>query len=334
MLGNQLFTNAMPRPTIATSADVRSAVLALLLEAGIGESPSEQGFRRAVSVRKVRARLGGGNPSTIGREIHAVEAELVRSGMSKLALPELPPDIADLMAKLWQAAVAVQLDDVLALKAQAQAVADDARQSLTESQLRCDVLMQELGLLRVAIVERDERLALAQATQASLQTQLTTVNAELQASQLRAEQLASQLSVRDQTLDAAITTARDRYDGLAKQLMLETGQQRQAAHAESSRLASQLKFAEKREAAQSERVAHVEAELQEVRAQRDQALGEVSALKYVNTALRAQLDAIMSHLPQPIPSPKVRGLASARKRPAKSAASGSATKRGKPQPLS
>lgn len=334
MLGNQLFTNAMPRPTIATSADVRSAVLALLLEAGIGESPSEQGFRRAVSVRKVRARLGGGNPSTIGREIHAVEAELVRSGMSKLVIPDLPPDIADLMAQLWRAAVAVQLDDVLALKAQAQAVADDARQALTESQLRCDVLMQELGLLRVAIAERDERLALAQATQTSQQAQLATLNAEIQTSQLRAEQLASQLSERDQTLDAAITSARERYDGLAKQLMLETGQQRQAAHAESSRLANQLKFAEKREATQSERIAHVEAQLQEVRAQRDQALGEVSALKYVNTALRAQLDGIMSQLPPPKAMPKALGLASGRKRSAKAPGSGSAAKRGKPEPLS
>ncbi len=324
----------MPRPTIATSADVRSAVLALLLEAGVGESPSELSFRRAVSVRKVRAHLGGGNPSTIGREIHAVEAELVRSGMSKLVIPDLPPDIADLMAQLWRAAVAVQLDDVLALKSQAQSVADDARQSLTESQLRCDVLLQELGLLRVAIAERDERLALALATQTSQQAQLATLNAELQTCQLRAEQLASQLSERDQTLDAEITSARERYDGLAKQLMLETGQQRQAAHAESSRLANQLKFAEKREVTQSERVAHVEAQLQELRAQRDQALGEVSALKYVNTALRTQLDGIMTHLPQPTPSPKVRGLASARKRSAKSAGSGSAAKRGKSEPLS
>lgn len=334
MLGNRFIATNMPRPTIATSADVRSAVLALLLESGVGESPSEHSFRRAVSVRKVRARLGGGNPSTIGREIHAVEAELVRAGMSKLVIPDLPPDIGDLMAQLWQAAVAVQLDEVLALKSQAQAVADDARQSLTESQLRCDVLLQELGLLRVAIAERDERLALAQATQTSQQAQLATLNVELQTCQLRAEQLASQLSERDQTLDAAITSARERYDGLAKQLMLETGQQRQAAQAEGSRLANQLKFAEKREAAQSDRASHVEAQLQEVRAQRDQAMGEVSALKYVNTALRAQLEGIMSLLPQPNPSPKVSGLASGRKRSAKAAGSGSTAKRGKPQPLS
>jgi len=57
----------MPRPAIATPVDVRHAVLALVAEAGVGKSPSAQAFRRAVSVRKVRERLGGGNPATIGQ---------------------------------------------------------------------------------------------------------------------------------------------------------------------------------------------------------------------------------------------------------------------------
>lgn len=325
----------MPRPTIATYAEVRSTVLALLQEAGVDQSPSEQSFRRAVSVRKVRAHLGGGNPSTIGREINAVEAEMVRGGVSTLALPEVPADIATLMTQLWQAAVGVQLDEVLTLKSQAQAVADGARNALAEAQLRGEVLMQELVELRAGITDRDTRLAQTLATQATLETQIAALNTELQASHARAAQLDVKLVAQEASLVAAITTARDRYDGLAKQLMLETEQQRQAAQVETGRMAGQLKFAEKREATQLGRIAHVETELQEVRAQKDQAMGEISALKYVNSALRAQVDAILSGVPKPQASTalKVANLATSRKRTAKPPSTASSVKRTKPEYL-
>jgi len=325
----------MPRPTIATHADVRSTVLALLQEAGVDQSPSALSFRRAVSVRKVRAHLGGGNPSTIGREINAVEAEMVRGGVSTLALPEVPADIAALMTQLWQAAVGVQLDEVLALKLQAQAVADGARNALAEAQLRSEVLMQELVELRAGITDRDARLAQALATQATLETQIATQNTELQASHARAAQLDAKLVAQEAAMVAAIASARDRYDGLAKQLMLETEQQRQAAQVETGRMDGQLKFAEKREATQLGRIAHVETELQEVRAQKDQAMGEISALKYVNSALRAQVDGILSMVPKPQANaaPKVANLANGRKRAAKPPSTASSVKRTKPEYL-
>jgi hypothetical protein len=326
----------MARPPIATSADVRAAVLALLRDADASESPSGQTFRRAVSVRKVRAYLGGGNPSTIGREINAVEAELVRDGASLPALAELPADIATLMTQLWQAAVGVQLDEVLALKSQAQGVADAAHNALTEALLRGEVLMQELVELRAGIAERDKRLAQTLATQATLETQIAALTAELEVSRARAEHLGAELVAKEASASAAIASARDRYDGLAKQLMLETEQQRQAAQVENSRLVGQLKFAEKREATQLARMAHVENELQEVRAQKDQAMGEISALKYVNTALRTQVDGFLSALPksQPKGAPRVANLAKGRKRVAGTGPSAASTKRTKPEPLS
>lgn len=326
----------MARPTIATSADVRTAVLALLRDAGASESPSGQTFRRLVSVRKVRAYLGGGNPSTIGREINAAEAELVRDGAPLPALAELPADIAALMTQLWQAAVGVQLDEVLALKTQAQGVADAARSTLTEAQLRCEVLMQELVELRAGISERDARLVQALAKQTTLETQITAVTAELEVSRARAEHFGADLVAKEASASAAIASARDRYDGLAKQLMLETEQQRQAAQVENGRLTGQLKFAEKREATQLARIAHVENELQEVRAQKDQAMGEISALKYVNTALRTQVDGFLSALPksQAKGSTPIANLAKGRKRVTKPGTNVAPTKQIKPESLS
>jgi hypothetical protein len=178
----------MPRPALATPSDVRSAVLALLVEAGTAESPSAQSFRRVVSVRKVRARLGGGNPATIGRAINAVEAELVRQGLDTVAIPALPADIAALMTQLWQAAVGVQLDEVVRLKTEAQSVADGAREALAEAHLRSEMLKQELAELRAAVSDRDSRLAQALTDGASLTEQINAVRAELQASREREAQ--------------------------------------------------------------------------------------------------------------------------------------------------
>jgi hypothetical protein len=326
----------MARPTIATSANVRAAVLALLRDAGASESSSGQTFRRVVSVRKVRAYLGGGNPSTIGREINAVEAELVREGSPLPSLAELPVDIAALMTQLWQAAIGVQLDEVLALKSQAQGVADLALTALNEAQLRGEVLMQELVELRAGIAERDTKLAQALATQTTLESQMTALTAELEVSRARAEQLGVELVAKDASASAAIASARDRYDGLAKQLMLETAQLRQAAQVENGRLAGQLKFAEKRGATQFARIAHVENELKEVRAQKDQAMGEISALKYVNTAFRTQVDGFLSALPKSKAkvAPPTTNLVKGRKRAAKIGTIVASTKRVTPESLS
>lgn len=303
----------MPRPAVATTAEVRSAVLALLVEAGTGNSPSPQSFRRAVSVRKVRERVGGGNPATIGREINAVEAELVRSGLDTVAIPELPPDIAALMAQLWQAAVGVQLGEVVRLKTEAQAVADGARQALAEAQLRGQMLVQELAELRAAVADRDTRLAQALADGASLSEQLQTLRTQLQASGEREAQLAGERAGQDKAQSDAIAAARERYDGLSKQLLQETAQQRQAAQTEVTRMAGQLKFADKREAALQALLEQLEADLREARGRCEQAAGEASALRYVNTSLLAQLDQIAKTLPAH-PAGIAPGLARGRKR--------------------
>lgn len=100
---------------------------------------------------------------------------------------------------------------------------------------------------------------------------------------------------------------------MSKQLLQETAQQRQVAQAELSRMANQQKFADKHEAALQARVEQLEADLVEARAQREQAAGEVSALRYVNTAMRAQIDEIM-RAAKAVPVP---GLARGRERPAK-----------------
>lgn len=287
----------MARPSIATAQDVRGAVLALLAESGVGSSPSPQSFRRAVSVRKVRERLGGGNPATIGRAINSVESEIVQAGLAQVSLPGVPPDIAELMQQLWRAAVAVQIDEVARLRNDAQAVADDARAKLTEAELRAEMLKQELGELRAAAADRDTRLAQVTAELASRTEQLAAARADVEAAQTRAAELAATLESQRSEQQRAVASAQERYEALSRRLLEETAQQRQSAQAEVGRLTTQLKFAEKRQAAIETRHEHLEQELLDARAAHDKATGEVAALQYVNTSLRAQVDEIVRALP-------------------------------------
>ncbi len=249
-------------------------------------------------MRKVRERLGGGNPATLGREINLIEAELAH-GVDAIPIPDLPADIAALMTQLWQAAVGTQLDELQQLRTQAQAVATAAQDELQESRLRSQVLQEELAQMRTAIADRDMRLAQAQAINASLEEQIQALQGELSAAHQEGMALKSQLEGLTQTQAQAVAFARDRYDGLSKQLLQETALQRQAVQQEVSRLGNQLKFAEKRDAAQLLRLNQLEVELQELRGERDKANGEAAALRYVNSTLRAQVDDIVQTMSLP-----------------------------------
>nr|WP_326527803.1 DNA-binding protein [Rhodoferax sp.] len=296
----------MPRPTVATPAQVRETISSLLRETGITGSASAPSFRQAVSVRKVRERLGGGNPATIAHEINALEKDTVGAGIPNLSIPEVPADIAALMGQLWQAAVGIQLTEVLQLKSQAQGIADAANSALVEEKLRNQVLLQELAELRAAAAERDTQLAQVKSQNTVLAEQNARIQNELQASGAHTSELLAAQTVLEDEKTAAIAAARERYDGLSKQLLQETAQQRQANQTEVSRMTSQAKFAEKREATLLGRIEQLEADLLEVRTQRDKAAGEVSALKYVNTALKTQVDEFLksrTHDTLPAPPP-------------------------------
>ena len=169
-------------------------------------------------------------------------------------------------------------------------MADGARDTLTEAQLRAEVLKQELAELRAAAAERDARLAQASTDQVALLARAAALDAELEAARTQQALVASELDAVRAAQAQAIAAAQERYEGLSRRLLEETGQQRQAAQAELGRLASQLKFADKRQATLEGRLQLLEGELIDVRGQHQQASGEVAALRYVNASLRAQLD--------------------------------------------
>lgn len=282
----------MPR-LAATHDQIRATVLAMLTEAGDAAPPTAARFRRVVSVRKLRDRLGGGDPATLSRTLNAIEAEVVRSGLADLALPEIPVEIAEAMRALWQAAVAVQLDDVVRLKREAQATADTAEAARAEAELRVELLRAELSEVRGQLAARDTALAVACAAQAAACARADEQAArrgELEAALATAQERAT---AGERTHTEAIATTQARYEALSKQLLQETAHQRDAVRAERAQLASQLKFAERRIAALEDERARLDADLASERAARQTAAGEASALKAVTASQRAQLDELL-----------------------------------------
>lgn len=297
----------MPRLPLASHGDTRAVVLALLREAGLGARiTSSAAFRRAVSIRRVRERLGGGNMATIGRAINLIEAELVQSDAQTVDLPTIPTEIAELMTGLWRSALDVRLGELDSLRSQAQAIADGMQAQLREATLRAEMLTVELSEVRATLAERDSQMAQLISERNTLRDQCGGLQGQVDiiAAELLQERTAAEAT--RATEHAAAESAKDRYEGLSQRLLLETSQQRQAAQDEITRLVSQLKFAEKRHATLEARFAHLDTTLTEMRTAKEQAHGEVGALRYVNTSLKTQLDGFVRDLSSPPTHPSLK----------------------------
>ncbi|WP_440130258.1 DNA-binding protein [Trinickia symbiotica] len=244
----------------------------------------------------------------------------MRAGLADIAMPGIPPDIAEQLRALWQAAVTVQLDDVVRLKADAQQAIAAADAACTDAQLRVELLRQELTELRTVLTGRDAELADLRAQHTLIRERCAALEATLQDRQDRQDRLDAAVAERE-ALERAhaewLAEAQHRYEALSKQLLQETAHQRAALKKEHEQFASQLKFAERRIAALEGERERLEAELFSERATRQQAVGEALALKAVNSSQHAQLDELMrvvSALEVPRRAPAASpGLATARR---------------------
>lgn len=239
----------MPRPAAVTRDDIRATVLAMLAEAGDPEPPSGTRFRKVVSVRKLRARLGAGDPTTLSCALNDIEAEVVRAGLAGVALPGLPDPIAEQMRALWQAAVTVQLTEVVALKDEAAQAKEAAETARRDADLRVELLRVELAALRDQSAQRDTDLATARADWRAASEQMKVM--ETASMELRAALASANDSIeKARTGHAAeVADVHARYEGLSRQLLLETEHQRHALQTERERLTEKIVQAQERVAA-------------------------------------------------------------------------------------
>lgn len=282
----------MPRPAAVTRDTLRSAVLAMLAEAGDPDPPSGARFRQIVSVRKLRARLGAGDPATLSRMLNDVETELVRTGLARVAIPGLPDDIAEHMRALWQAAVAVQLDDVMQLRAEAAEETEASQAARRDADLRTEMLRVELAELRSQLAARDTELVTLRADCRSLADRADAHQAA--AADLKARLDAAgavQVTLRDAHAREVADVHR-RYEGLSRQLLQETEHQRHALAAERERLTSDVNHAQERVAALEGLRERLLSDLAAERDARQRAVAEAAAL----TTLVAEQRALLQHV--------------------------------------
>lgn len=239
----------MPRPAAVSAGQIRTTVLAMLAEAGDARPSSSARFRHVVSVRKLRARLGAGDPGTLSRALNAIEAEVVCAGLTEVAIPDLPPAIAGHMRALWQEAVGVQIDDVVRLRAEATRAAEAADAARRDAELRTEMLRVELTDLRTQLGTRDGELASLRADCRCLTERAEALRASSADVQAELETVRSTLAQTRQAHAEAFAAVHTRYEGLSKQLLQETAHQRDAFRVERERLTSEAAKVQERVAA-------------------------------------------------------------------------------------
>lgn len=311
----------MPRQPAATPEQIRATVLAMLTEAGDAAPATGTRFRQIVSVRKLRARLGAGDPATLARALNGIEAEVVRAGLADIAIPDIPTEIAEQMRALWQAAVAVQLDEVVHLKREAQDAIAAAEAARTDAELRVELLRQEVTELRTMVAARDAELADLRVQHGVLATHCTELETTAQARQAQLETATAERAALERAHADGLTQAQERYESLSRQLLQETAHQRVALKKDQAQLTSQLKFTERRVAALEVEHERLEGELTKERETRRQAVAESLAYQAVNASQHAQLEELMrvvaSFEPARRASGPATGLATAKRTRAK-----------------
>jgi predicted nuclease with TOPRIM domain len=236
----------MPRLAAVSADQIRTTVLAMLAEAGDAQPPSGERFRHVVSVRKLRARLGAGDPATLARILNTIETEVVRAGLSEVAIQGLPDTIAEQMRALWQAAVAVQLDDVARLRNEATHAAEASNAARRDADLRTEMLRVELADLRAQLSARDSDLATLRADCRSLTERAETLKASAAGLQAELDTVTSTLAQTRQAHADEFAAVHTRYEGLSRQLLQETEHQREAWRSERERLAGEIVRAQER----------------------------------------------------------------------------------------
>ncbi|SOF00967.1 replication region DNA-binding N-term [Burkholderia sp. OK233] len=279
----------MPRPAAVTRDDIRSAVLAMLAEAGDPDPPSGTRFRKVVSVRKLRARLGAGDPTTLSRALNDIEAEVVRTGLAGMAIPDLPDEIAAHMRALWQAAVAVQLDDVMRLRADAIQQAEASAAAHHDADLRTEMLRVELAELRSQFGTRDTELATLRADCRSLTERSDAHRTAAADLQRQLDVATSNLVQEKETHAKEFAAIHTRYEGLSRQLLQETEHQRHALQTERERLTAQITQAQERAAALEGLRDRLLADLATERDAHQRAAAEAAALTTLVAEQRAML---------------------------------------------
>lgn len=217
----------MGRAPLNSPQSVKAVILQLLTDGGVGQHVTPQAFRRAVSARRVRDKLGGGDPSWIARQIRAVEAEILSESSSRDAIADLPQAVAAAMRGLWQTAMAAATDEFADAREEARRAIDAARDERENADAVAAMLRIECQDVREQVAERDRKLGEIEATGRFLKQQLDEERELRQQAEAQRAELSRAHALDRESHRADLEAVRVEYEGLRRQLLKDTDTHRQ-----------------------------------------------------------------------------------------------------------
>lgn len=218
----------MGRLPLHSPESVRDAVRQLLAGAGVAAPITPPLFRRIVSVRQVRAALGGGDPSWIGRQVRAIEAEVIAESTARYTAPGLPSPVADSMRALWLMALEAARGEFTDARA-------DAADAVARAAAERDNAAGLVAMLRTELDDWQRHARAGDTRIGQLEADLTEarrrVGEESERTRLAETRLAESRRASDEArrlADETLAAARREYAGLSSQLFTATDQLRQS----------------------------------------------------------------------------------------------------------
>lgn len=216
----------MSRTPIHSAAQIKAAVDALLAQNGLSAPVAAPAFRRAVSVRRVRDALGGGDHARLARMLRDIESDYTAATTGPRSLPALPADVAELVERAWRTAVSAAEADTLPLQEEAARAVAAAQAAREDADVRVDFLRRELADRAATLDECNQTIG-------ELRTQLLAREREAAESVQRAAALDVSLASAEDALDAErrrFETEREKirteYEGLRLALLARTDVER------------------------------------------------------------------------------------------------------------
>ncbi|NUX57667.1 DNA-binding protein [Paraburkholderia youngii] len=234
----------MSRTPLHSPAQVRAAVDSLLAEGGLRAPLPAAQFRRAISVRRLRDALGGGDHARLARMLRELEQQYAAAAHGPRPLPTLPDHVANLMERTWQAAADAAEASALAVKEEAARAVAAAQAAREDADVRVDLLRRELSDLSTTLEARNRTIG-------ELRAQLAAREREAADSVKRAAALAARLagleevhSAERRRFETEQEKIRNEYEGLRLTLLARTDAQRQETAQQRTELERHLRRTE------------------------------------------------------------------------------------------
>ncbi|MEX3949879.1 DNA-binding protein [Paraburkholderia sp. EG287B] len=218
----------MGRTPLNSPETVHAVVRQLLAAAGVAAPITPSLFRRIVTARRVREDLGGGDPAWIGRQVRAIEVELISESTARYTASGLPDQVADSMRSLWLMALEAARGEFAAAQADAAASVASAAAERDNASALVAMLRAELDDWQKQAREQDVCIGQQREELAQVHRRLAEETDRARRAETALDQAARASDEARRRHEEELSSVRGKYAGLSRQLLNATDQFRQS----------------------------------------------------------------------------------------------------------